>query len=161
MRKIGIIAVLSLLVVALAAVPALAARTTPTGNASFMEGPNCTETASGDVTCTGLITGLGSDDADVSLTTFGTASVDCTNPGGQLVEAQADTSPSTETQTNLQPENGRLAFSITADAPTTLAENPCPNGNWTATITDVEITSYQLTVTQNGTIVLDTGVVPI
>jgi|SRR5215203_607217 len=161
MRKIGIIAVLSLLVVALAAVPALAARETPTGNAQFMEGPTCTENAAGDVSCTGLITGLGSDDVTASLTTFGTASVRCTNPGGQIVEAQATTEPANTTISGLRPENGRLVFSITALAPTTLAENPCPNGRWDATILDVEITSYQLTFSQLGQVVLDTGVVAI
>jgi hypothetical protein len=161
MRKIVIWSVVALMALAIAAVPALAARQTPTGNAKFQSGPNCTENAAGDVRCTGLITGLGSDDVTASLTTFGTATVQCTNPGGQIVEAQADTAPANTTVSGLRPENGRLAFDITAFAPTTLASNPCPNGRWTATILDVNITAYQLTFSQLGQVVLDTGRVAI
>ena len=60
MRKIGIIAVLSMLVVALAAVPAMAAKTSPSG-VHFITEPTCTSTQStapngrttATITCTG------------------------------------------------------------------------------------------------------------
>jgi hypothetical protein len=153
MRKLGIIAVLSLMALALAAVPALAARSTPTGNAQF-KSVDLVDNGNGTVTASGLITGLGSDLVTLQLITSGTATVTCTNRGGELVEAQGTTGPTTSTSAPLRPENGRLAFNFTSTAPTTLNSNPCPNGNWTYVITSFDVTSATLNVIQNGTTVL-------
>src|SRR5829696_1826236 len=86
MRKIGIIAVLSLLVTALAAVPALAVvnfENAPQG-AHFAKGsgePVCTVSGT-TVTCTGTaIEGVGNTNATVELSVTSTISGVCHNPG--------------------------------------------------------------------------------
>jgi hypothetical protein len=155
MRKIAIWGVLALMVLALAAVPALA-RTGATGNAQF-KSVSITDNGNGTVNASGLITGLGSDLVTLQLITSGTAFVDCTNKGGQLVEAQAQTSAVSTTTAPQRPENGRLAFNFNSTAPTTLTSNPCPNGNWTFEITSIDITSATLNVIQNGETVLTYG----
>jgi len=79
MKKIGIIAVLSMLVVALAAVPAMAAKTSPSG-VHFITEPTCTSTQStapngrttATITCTGgSVAGLGSEPVSVYYTATG------------------------------------------------------------------------------------------
>src|SRR5215204_3643879 len=98
MRKIGIIAVLSLLVTAFAAVPALAATdfsNAPQG-AHYAQGfgePVCTLTGL-TVNCTGTeIAGVGNTNATVTLAVTSTFTGVCHNPGGHLVE------PFTESET--------------------------------------------------------------
>ena len=89
MRKLGIIAVLSLLVTAFAAVPALAATdfsNAPQG-AHYAQGfgePVCTLTGT-TVTCTGTeIAGVGNTNATVTLAVTSTFTGTCTNPGGHM-----------------------------------------------------------------------------
>jgi len=78
MRKIGIIAVLSLMALALAAVPALAQQ----GNPHFKKGgePVCTITTStgtSSTVCTASLTGLSNEDLNIDLTTRGSAVYNC------------------------------------------------------------------------------------
>ena len=76
MRKIGIIAVLSLLLVAVTAAVATAA------NVHF-KGGNPTFTDNGlTLSSTGQLAGLGNEDLTVQLTATGTPTVTCTSPGG-------------------------------------------------------------------------------
>jgi hypothetical protein len=160
MRKIAILGVLSLMVLAIAAVPALAQREKPTGNAQFQSGPTFMVNADNSVTVTGLLTGLGSDLVDVTLSVSATADVSCTNGGRQLVEAQQDIADVSTTEEDQQPENGRLELDITSPAPGTLSSNPCPNRNWTAAIIPgtVDVTSATLTLVQNNTTVAGTPI---
>ena len=81
MRKIGIIAVLSLMMMALAAVPALAA------NPHFLRGPTFTDNGT-TVTTTGTIAGLGNQDVTVQVLASGTGTVTCTNPAGKVAPGQ-------------------------------------------------------------------------
>ncbi|HEX5700723.1 MAG TPA: hypothetical protein VFX77_08750, partial [Rubrobacter sp.] len=96
MRKIGIIAVLSLMALALAAVPALAVTNfdnAPSGahyrNRSAE--PVCTTstvptTGAITVSCTGTqIGGVGNTNADLSLAVTGTANFVCHNPGNDNI----------------------------------------------------------------------------
>jgi hypothetical protein len=81
MRKLGIITVLSLMALALAAVPAIAA------NPHFVNGPTFTD--NGDtITATGSVAGLGGADVKVVLTAEGTAEVVCRNPAGRRAPGQ-------------------------------------------------------------------------
>ena len=82
MRKIGIIAVLSMLVVALAAVPALAAN--PHFTKASASGPN----ASGNLAVSFKIAGLGANET-ITVTTTGQASGQyaCINRGGNHPQA--------------------------------------------------------------------------
>jgi hypothetical protein len=100
LRKFGIIAVLSLLVTAFAAVPALAqvlpGTYTPTadsfnganapGSSHLKSGsPSCTVNANKSITCSSYVLGgVGNTNATVSLVANYSATIDCTNHGGNL-----------------------------------------------------------------------------
>src|SRR5215208_4986510 len=115
LRKFGIIAVLSLLVTAFAAVPALAAtivnfENAPQG-AHFAQGqaaPTCTLSGL-TVTCTGTqIEGVGNTNATVNLAVTSTFTGTCTNPGGHLVEPFTEQETTTTTSTIQSTRNGAL-----------------------------------------------------
>src|SRR5918995_4905690 len=106
MRKIGIIAVLSLLVTALAAVPALAAGTpvfndaaAPSGTHVQTGSPSCAfVTGTENVTCsTYELAGVGNTNATATLTATYSATVDCRNRGGNVVESHSGTFTATST----------------------------------------------------------------
>ena|SRR5215218_1406380 len=155
MRKFGIIAVLSLLVTALAAVPALAVTdfsNAPQG-AHFATGfgePTCTLTDS-TVNCTGTeIAGVGNTNATVTLAVTSTFTGTCTNRGGNLVEPFTESATNTTSTVVTSTKNGRLIIPAqSATAPSEadfLATFECPNPNWTADVTTSDVTFvYSLT----------------
>src|SRR5215203_3537821 len=119
MRKIGIIAVLSLLVTALAAVPALGVTTTtvnlenaPQG-AHFAKGaaaPVCTLTGTS-VNCTGTeIQGVGNTNATVVTSVTSTFTGVCHNPGvnSKVVEPFTESDTNTTSATIPSTRNGAL-----------------------------------------------------
>jgi hypothetical protein len=144
MRKIGIIAVLSLMALALAAVPALAATTfnpaaAPTGTHVQTGTPTCTISANGGVTCsTYELAGVGNTNATATLVARYSATVDCRNHGGQIVESHSQTTRVSSTTGALSPKNGRLTVpTLSASRPTNAqftALATCPNPNWTAEV---------------------------
>src|SRR5215207_3933059 len=142
MRKLGIIAVLSLLVTAFAAVPALAAGTpvfdpaaAPTGTHVQTGTPSCSfVTGTQNVTCSSYeLAGVGNTNATATLVATYTGTVDCRNNGGKIVAVKTETFDATSTTGMLAPENGRLTVpSLTATAPTVEefeAQAECPNPN--------------------------------
>jgi hypothetical protein len=146
MRKFGIIAVLSLLVTALAAVPALAAGDPVFNAAAAPQGtslqqnspaPSCTlVTGTQNVTCNSFeLTGVGNTDATVSLTATYTATIDCRNNGGKIVAVKTGTFTAAPVSADAEAKNGRLtAPSLTVTAPSAadfIAQQTCPNPNWT------------------------------
>jgi hypothetical protein len=142
MRKLGIIAVLSLLVVALAAVPAIAA------NPHFMGAPDCTDNGQ-TITCTGSVAGLGNQDVKVVVRAEGTAEVVCISPGGNRAPGQDTSVVASGSQTITNVKNGRINFRVTTLAPQD--PNPaevCPNRRWDANITDVNFTSVTISIFQ-------------
>src|SRR5215204_3042615 len=158
MRKIGIIAVLSLLVTALAAVPALAVTdfsNAPSG-AHYAQGsaePVCTLTGL-TVSCTGTtIGGVGNTNATVNLAVTSTFTGTCTNPGGHLVEPFTESETTTTTSVITSTRNGRLIVpEQTATAVSSeqfLASFECPNPNWTPQVTGTAI-SFVYTLTFAG-----------
>src|SRR5919112_3203327 len=127
MRKIGIIAVLSLMALAIAAVPAIAARPHPPASAQPIE---CHLNPDNTVTCTGDLAGLGNVenidvfvDADFACATRGNAK----QPPGHLQGEQRD----------IPVRSGRASFSVTtgpASCPAGL--NPVVGQNATITVTN-------------------------
>jgi hypothetical protein len=127
MRKIGIVAVLSLMALAIAAVPAIAE------SPHFIGTPTVTKSASGDLTVSGKAAGLGNGPTVAFLTADSiVATYQCVNKGGNVAPGQPTvlqdvTGPSQ----NITPRNGQIRFSPTLSAPTPpSARTECPNGNW-------------------------------
>jgi len=127
MRKLGIIAVLALMGLALAAVPALAANPHEVVNDPIV----CTLNEDQTVTCAGSVAGLGNQaviaqvDVDFACATRGNEN----QPGGHL-QAQSDP---------IQTRQGRITFSETtgpAECPPGL--NPVVGETATVTILDLE-----------------------
>jgi hypothetical protein len=170
MRKIGIIAVLSLLLTALAAVPALAQDApgtyTPTDD-SFdpANAPGSSHLRSGtvqcvvnddlDVDCSAYVLGgVGHTDADVSLTANYTAIIDCNNPGNNRnnpIESHEADFSSTSEATVTSGRNGQLRVPAQS-ASAGDVEQVCPNDNWEPEIRDgtLELTDFTYTLTFAG-----------
>jgi hypothetical protein len=161
MRKIGIIAVLSLMALALAAVPALAQQ----GNPHFKKNgePVCnvaTGTATSSTVCTASLTGLSNENLFINLTTEGSAVYNCQNQGGNTAPGQNRvlvgpvTAPTTIPADQIK--NGNVTFTTNAavlTAPTTVtgAEAGCPNPNWTGVNPTLTTTDITMTISQGAT----------
>jgi len=165
MRKFGIIAVLSLLVTALAAVPALAVTdfTNAPSGAHYRQGsaePICTETTvptTGAVTvsCTGTtIGGVGNTNADLLLAVTGTADFVCHNPGNENIVEPHSASVDESVEATLVPSrNGQLivpAQSVTISPEEAAAQFTCPNPNWTEEFTGFSDLSFTYSLTFVG-----------
>ncbi len=156
MRKFGIIAVLSLLVTAFAAVPVLAQ------SGHFLDRTvKCTDIGT-QVECTGKVAGLGGTTFEITTEAAGIATVECTNPGENVAPGQdTEVTVAGTTEPQPTPRNGQFRFRITSDDPEPLPATPtCPNNQWTPNIVDVEFTNATLTLLEGG-IVSDTITVPV
>jgi hypothetical protein len=153
LRKIGIIAVLSLLVTAFAAVPVLA-------QAGHFVGTQTCRDIGTQVQCSGKVAGLGGTTFTILVSAQGTASVTCTNPAGNVAPGQSFTTTTTgQSGPFPTPRNGQAPYTVSTTAPTAPAGS-CPNPKWTATVTDVQFTTATLTLLEDGN-VSDTITVPV
>ena len=123
--------------------------------------PTCTDIGT-QVSCTGKVAGLGGTTFEITIQAAGIASVECTNPGGNVAPGQ-DTAVDVAGTTGPQPtpRNGQAGFTITTDNPEPLPPTPtCPNDQWTPNIVDVTFTTATLTLLEDGA-VSDVVTVPV
>src|SRR5829696_7821498 len=152
---------LSAVVVAALAFPGVASAqsghfVTGGGNA-----PSCTDIGT-QVTCTGKVAGLGGTTFEITVTATGIASVECTNPGGNVAPGQ-DTAVTVggTTEPLATPRSGQFQFRIITADPEPLPPTPtCPNEQWTPNIVDVTFTTATLTLFEDG-VQSDQVVVPV
>ena len=106
----------------------------------------------------GSLAGLSHEDVTIVVTATGSPEAICTNKGGNAAPGQnpADVTVSGTIDVDASRiDNGQLFFSLSTVAPTlTSAQAGCPNGSWTATVTDVVFASALITVIQGGEVVL-------
>lgn len=110
------------------------------------------------VSCTGTqIAGVGNNDADVSLTVTYSATVQCKNHGGQIVDVKTQTTtsfPAPDETTAIR--NGTLVVGSfgTSSPPTNqtfIDLASCPNGNWTKLLLgSPSVSSFTYTLTFQG-----------
>jgi hypothetical protein len=161
MRRIAIaVTALGTLVgLAFAAAPASAQSghfVTGGGNA-----PACTDEGT-TVECTGKVAGLGGTTFEITIAADGIASVECTNPGGNVAPGQDTAVTVAGTTTPLPtPRNGQFIFTVETDDPEPLPPTPtCPNDQWVPNIVDVAFTEATLTLLEDG-VVSDTVTVTV
>ena len=127
----------------------------------FVGTPTCTDQGT-TVECKGKVAGLGGTTFEITVDATGVASVECTNPGGNVAPGQ-DTTVQTSGTTGEQetPRNGQYRFTGSTDDPEPLPATPtCPNNQWTPNIVDVEFTDATITLLEDGA-VSDTITVPV
>ena len=120
--------------------------------------PTPTCTVSGlNVSCNSYeLAGVGNTNATATLSTTYSATVVCINNGGNPSDGQHQGTFTTTTSTPLlSPKNGRLTVPpLSATAPTEqqfLAQQTCPNPNWTPTIPGgITLSSFTYTVSFEG-----------
>jgi hypothetical protein len=169
MKRLGIITALSMGLAALTASAALAAvgagiYTPDPGSFNSANAPGSSHLTSGtpqcvvaattfDVSCSGYVLGgVGHNNANVALTANYSATIDCTNKGGNLVESHTANITATNTPPTLRAEkNGQLTVDpISVSGISAL--NVCPNPNWTPTIRagTLSLNSFSYTLTFVG-----------
>jgi hypothetical protein len=148
MRRLGIITALLTLLMAVTAAVALAVAPgtyTPTsdsfnpanapGSSHLTSGtPQCVVNASLSVNCASYVLGgVGHSNADVSLSANYSATINCTNHGGNLVETHTATFSAGGSTTLTSSKNGQLRVPSQSANPLS-APQVCPNDNWTPSI---------------------------
>jgi hypothetical protein len=113
--------------------------------------PTCTDEGT-TVLCTGKVAGLGGTTFEIRISAAGIASVECTNPGGNVAPGQ-DTAVNVAGTTGPlpTPRNGQFVFRIQTDEPPQPPPTPtCPNDMWEANIVDVTFTTATLTLFEDN-----------
>jgi hypothetical protein len=125
----------------------------------FVGTPVCTDEGT-TVECRGKVAGLGGTTFEITVSAPGTASVECTNPGGNVAPGQSFTTTATGTSGPLAtPRNGSFRFTVESDTPSA-PPGSCPNAMWSAEVVDVEFGDATITLTEDG-VVSDTITVPV
>jgi hypothetical protein len=107
----------------------------------------------------GTLTGLGDQDAFITLTATADATTICTNQGGSQMPGQTVTVTVTGDRAQVHKQNVGYESVTNLAAQPTAQQAGCPKGNWTAQITDLTFTSATISVEQGGQIVLSQTVI--
>jgi hypothetical protein len=154
-RLLRLLLVLSVVAVLVLALPGVALAQ----SGHFVGTPTCTDEGT-TVECSGKVAGLGSTTFEITVAAPGTASVECTNPGGNVAPGQSFSTTVAGTSGPLAtPRNGQFRFTVESDTPSA-PPGSCPNPMWTATVVDVEFGDATITLTEDGT-PSDTITVPV
>ena len=127
----------------------------------FVGTPVCEDIGT-QVRCTGKVAGLGGTTFEITVDAEGIATVECTNPGGNVAPGQdTEVTVSGASGPMATPRNGQFRFRLTSDDPEPLPATPtCPNEQWTPNIVDVEFTDATVTLLEDGN-VSDVVTVPV
>ena len=159
MKRFAIVVATALLMVGFASTAAFSAITTTFNAAAAPSGthvqtgtPTCSVTT-GAVTCSPYeLAGVGNADAQALLVANYTATVQCRNRGGQIVEVKSQVTGATATTGRLRSKNGRLVVPELSSSPAPSeaqfeASATCPNGNWTKEVLEGTIALSSFTYT--------------
>ena len=163
MKRLGLIAALAMAVVGLTASGAPASTTTfnaaaaPNGTHLQTGTIGCTVDSSQLVTCSPYeLAGVGNADATATLDANYTATVQCRNHGGQIVEVKSQAEARPTSTGRLRPKNGRLDVPLLNSGPVPSAHDfeamaTCPNGNWTKELLNGSVALSSFTYTLHFT----------
>ena len=167
MKRLGIITAFALLLLALTASAASAAVAPGTygpnagsfnpanapGSSHLTSGsPSCTVNPDLSIDCSAYVLGgVGHTNADVNLTANYSATINCTNHGGNLVEVHSTNFAASNSTTVSSTKNGQLSVPTRSVSPFS-APQVCPNPNWTPSIAPgtLVLNSFTYTLTFNG-----------
>lgn len=117
----------------------------------FVGEPVCRDIGT-QVNCTGKVAGLGGTTFEITITAPGVASVECTNPGGNVAPGQdTEITPTATTGPRPTPRNGAFRFGFATTTPTAPAD-ACPNDQWTGAVTDVAFTTATIQLREDGNV---------
>jgi hypothetical protein len=126
----------------------------PTGTHVQTGTPSCSVDPSTQlVTCSSYeLAGVGNANATGSLTTVYSATVQCRNHGGQIVDVKSQVTTAPTSTGSLSPKNGKLTVPSLSSSPVPTASQfeaqaTCPNGNWTKELLGGTITLTSFTYT--------------
>jgi hypothetical protein len=114
--------------------------------------PSCTVNADRSIDCSAYVLGgVGHTNATVDLAASYSATIDCTNKGGNLVESHTANFSDTSSGTVRSSKNGQLSVPAQSVSPFG-APQVCPNPNWTPSIRGgtVTLNSFTYTLTFAG-----------
>jgi hypothetical protein len=112
-------------------------------NIHFIGSPTITDMGTQLQFC-GKLAGLGNNQSVVvTLSTKATITTTCTNAGGNIAPGQTKTETITHSGTFQSDANGTVTFCLESPVPT---PGPCPNGNWTGTVSEVSFTGSKILV---------------
>lgn len=151
---LGIVAAISTIALAVTTFDASAA---PSGTHVQTGTPTCS-LSGGVVTCSSYeLAGVGNTNATATLNSNYSATVQCRNHGGQIVEVKSQVTNVPSTTGQLSPKNGRLTVPSLSSAPAPSdaqfeAQATCPNGNWTKETLEstIALTSFTYTLHFTG-----------
>ena len=129
------------------------AATLAAANVHFVRGFTTTDVGVS-LVLSGKLAGLGQGDVTIIVEAAGVASIECTNPGGNVAPGQNTSISASGSVTLPAAKNGTLTFSVATLAPSVPNTPTCPNNAWEADVIDVAFSGGTITVIQGGAIVL-------